>query len=328
MHIISKILVITLLIFTTSVANIKATETINEQKQKAILITGATTGIGRLAAETLAKEGFFVYAGARKQKDLDALNKIKNVQAIRLDVTIQDEVNAAVETIREAGRGLYGLVNNAGVASGGPLIEIDEADVRWLFDVNVFGVLKVTQAFAPLIINSKGRIVTIGSISGIGTWFGGGDYTMSKHAIEAFSDTLAIEMASFGVQVSVIQPGNYNSKISKSAQVRRGELTDEQKKSAYAEYYNERLKATGDRSKYKEPKEVVTAIKHALFDQSPRLRYMVVPSRGEAKWAIDASINRLVQRNEQQEHAFNRKELIEMLDQAIATENDKNPKEK
>ncbi len=201
--------------------------------------------------------------------NLSALNKIKNVQAVRLDVTIQEEVNAAVETIREAGRGLYGLVNNAGVASGGPLIEIDEADVRWLFDVNVFGVLKVTQAFAPLIINSKGRIVTIGSISGIGTWFGGGDYTMSKHAIEAFSDTLAMEMASFGVKVSVIQPGNYNSKIAKSAQARR-----------------------------------------------------------DAKWAIDASIKRLVQRNEQQEHAFNRKELIEMLDQAIATENSKKPNEK
>lgn len=320
MHLIAKVLVITLILFTTSLTNIKAYETINEPKQKAILITGASTGIGRLAAETLAKEGFFVYAGARKQKDIDALNKIKNVQAVRLDVTIQEDVNAAVEIIREAGRGLYGLVNNAGVASGGPLIEIDEASVRWLFDVNVFGVLKVTQAFAPLIINSKGRIVTIGSISGVGTWFSGGDYTMSKHAIEAFSDTLAIEMASFDVKVSVIQPGNYNSEISKSVRARRVELTEEQKSSAYAEYYIERLKATGDRSKYKEPKEVVTAIKHALFDQNPRLRYMVVPDRDDAKWTIDASIKRLVQRNEQQEHAFNRKELIEMLDQAIATE--------
>jgi len=271
MHIISKVLAITLLLFTTSLTYIKASETINGHKQKAILITGASTGIGRLTAETLAKEGFFVYAGARKQKDIDALNKIDNIQAVRLDVTIQEDVNAAVETIRKAGRGLYGLVNNAGVASGGPLIEIDESNVRWLFDVNVFGVLKVTQAFAPLIIDSKGRIVTTGSIAGIGTWFGGGDYTMSKHAIEAFSDTLAIEMASFDVKVSVIQPGNYNSNITKSVLVRRGVLTEEQKNSAYAEYYIERLKSTGDRSKYKEPYEVVTAIKHALFDQNPRL---------------------------------------------------------
>ena len=327
MYIISKTLIITLLLFITSLDNIKASETTNEGQQKAILITGASTGIGRLATETLAKEGYFVYAGARKQKDIDELNKIKNVQAVRLDVTIQEDVNAAVETIRKAGRGLYGLVNNAGVASGGPLIEIDESNVRWLFDVNVFGVLKVTQAFAPLIIDSKGRIVTTGSISGIGTWFGGGDYTMSKHAIEAFSDTLAIEMASFDVKVSVIQPGNYNSKISKTVRARRGELTEEQKNSAYAEYYIERLKATGDRSKYKEPEEVVTAIKHALFDQNPRLRYSVVPNRGEAKWTIDASIKRLVQRNEQQEHAFNRKELIEMLDQAIANENAKQSEE-
>ena len=165
-----------------------------DQQQKAVLITGATTGIGRLTAETLAKDGYFVYAGARKQRDIDALNKIANIQAVKLDVTKQDQVDAAFATIKNAGRGLYGLVNNAGVGSGGPLIEQPEDNIRWLFDVNVFGVFKVTQAFAPLIIESKGRIVTIGSISGILTWMGGGDYTMSKHAIEAFSETLAIEM--------------------------------------------------------------------------------------------------------------------------------------
>lgn len=99
------------------------------------------------------------------------------------------------------------MVNNAGVASGGPLIEQDESDMRWLFDVNVFGVVKVTQAFAPLIIESKGRITTIGSISGIGTWIGGGDYTMSKHAIEAFSDTLALEMARLDVKASAVWKG-------------------------------------------------------------------------------------------------------------------------
>jgi len=91
--------------------------------QKAVLVTGASTGIGREIAETLARDGYFVYAGARKQKDLDALNAIENIQAVRLDVTIQSEINAAVETVRKGGKGLHGLINNAGIFVGGPLIE-------------------------------------------------------------------------------------------------------------------------------------------------------------------------------------------------------------
>jgi len=290
--------------------------------QKAILITGASSGIGRHATEALAAEGYFVYAGARKQKDMDALNAIPNVQAIRLDVTHQEEIDAAVETIQKGGRGLHGLVNNAGVASGGPLIEQDESDIRWLFDVNVFGVFKVTQAFAPLIIESKGRITTIGSISGVLTWTGGGDYTMSKHAIEAFSDTLNLEMQRFDVKTSVIQPGNYKSDILKSRVARRAKLTDEQKNSPYYEdVYKENSDRPDDRSNFKDPEEVTAAIRHAMFDPNPKQRYMVVPNREEATWTIAASIRRVAQRNERQEHAFSREELIEMLDAAIAEEN-------
>lgn len=291
-------------------------------EQKAVLITGASSGIGRHATEALAADGYFVYAGARKQKDLDELNKIPNVQAVRLDVTVQADVDAAVDTIRDAGRGLHGLVNNAGVAAGGPLIEIDESTVRWLFDVNVFGVLKVTQAFAPLIIESKGRITTIGSISGIGTWIGGGDYTMSKHAIEAFSDTLAMEMQRFGVQASVIQPGNYKSDIVKSLKARTGELSDAQKTSPYFDdVYNDNFDGPLDRSQYKEPQDVTDAIRHAMFDASPKRRYMVVPNQDEADWTIRATIARVAQRNERQPHAFTRDQLIAMLDEAIAAEN-------
>jgi NAD(P)-dependent dehydrogenase (short-subunit alcohol dehydrogenase family) len=244
------------------------------------------------------------------------------VQAIRLDVTVQEEVDAAVETVRKGGRGLHGLVNNAGVGSGGPLIELDEDDLRWLFDVNVFGVFKVTQAFAPLIIESKGRIATIGSISGILTWTGGGDYTMSKHAIEAFSDTLSLEMERFDVKASVIQPGNYKSDIVKNRAARRGKVTDEQKNSPYYEdVYKDDSDQPDDRSNFKAPDEVTAAIRHAMFDPNPKQRYMVVPNREEADWTIGASIRRVAQRNERQEHAFSRDELIAMLDAAIAQEN-------
>lgn len=316
-----KIAMVTVILLSTGNSSLAVTTTDTDKKQKAVLITGASTGIGRHATETLAAEGYFVYAGARKQKDLDALNKIPNVQAVKLDVTKQEEVDAAVETVRKGGRGLYGLVNNAGVGSGGPLLDADESRIRWLFDVNVFGVVKVTKAFAPMIMESKGRIATIGSIAGILTWIGGADYTMSKSAIEAFSDTLAKEMAQFDVKASVIQPGNYNSDISKTIAARRGELTEVQKNSPYLEYYKARQKGTGDRSKYKEPDEVTAAIRHALFDTNPKLRYMVVPNRNEATRTIAATLARVAQRNEGQEHAFSREELIKMLDDAIATEN-------
>ena len=195
--------------------------------QKAVLVTGASTGIGRKIAETLAENGYFVYAGARKQRDLDALSEMEKVQAIRLDVTKQDEIDAAVTAVRDAGRGLYGLVNNAGVAgNGGPLSEFDVEDTKWIFDVNVFGVQRVTSAFAPLIIESKGRITTIGSIGGIVSGAFWGPYSMSKHAIEAYTDALAEEMKQFDVQVSIIEPGRYNSEFSKNALKLYGEMTD------------------------------------------------------------------------------------------------------
>jgi len=312
---------ITVIFFITLVPHVEADDHKDSKGQKAVLITGATSGIGRLTAETLAKEGYYVYAGARKQKDMDELNKIANIQAIKLDVTKQEQIDAAVKTITEAGRGLHGLVNNAGVVSGGPLTEQSESDIRWLFDVNVFGVFKVTQAFAPLIIESKGRIVNIGSISGVLTWTTGGDYTMSKHAIEAFSETLGMEMERFGVKVSVVQPGNYNSKISKSMVARRGEMTEAQKKSPYADLYERSYNNLGDRSRFKEPHEVTDVIRHSLFSDNPRVRYMVVPDKKEAGWTIGASMRRLVQRNENQPHAFSRDELIKMLDDSIAAEN-------
>ena len=309
-----------IVLFAVSNIGFAATDSRNASKQKAVLVTGASTGIGRNITESLAANGYFVYAGARKQEDLDDLNEIPNVQSIRLDVTIQEEIDAAVETVRNGGRGLYGLVNNAGVFAGGPLIETDEDDFRWLFEVNMFGVFKVTQAFAPLIIESKGRITTIGSISGILSGPMYGAYSMSKHAIEAYADALAAEMQRFDVQVSIIDPGSYRSQISKSARDRRGGLTEEQKNSPYAEEYKRRLEGSADRSQYKDPDEVADATLHALFDEHPRHRYMVVPNREQAALTIGRAVQRVAQLNEGQEYSFSRDELIEILDEAMGTD--------
>jgi NAD(P)-dependent dehydrogenase (short-subunit alcohol dehydrogenase family) len=289
-----------------------------QESQKAVLITGASTGIGRNMAETLAAEGHFVYAGARKQADLDELNAIENIQAIRLDVTVQEEIDAAVETVRKGGRGLYGLVNNAGVAVIGPMIEVDEDDMQFQMDVNLFGPYRVTKAFAPLIIESEGRITTTGSISGILSGMFAGPYSMSKHAVEAYTDSLAREMEKFGVKVSVVEPGNYNSAISNSVRRRMEQRDQTIEGSLFKEELQQYMDRPSDRSRYKEPDEVSAAVLHALFDENPKVRYMVVPNQREAEITIKKAIEELVQLNEGQVYTYNRESLVAMLDEALA----------
>ena len=176
--------------------------------QRAVLVTGASSGIGRVIAERLAKEGFYVYAGARQAEDIEALSKIPNMRGVRLDVTSTSEVDAVARLIEADGRGLHGLVNNAGVATGGPLIATDDAELTRVLDVNVVGPLRVTRGMAPLLIASKGRVVTISSISGVLSGAMLGVYSMSKHAVEAFGDDLGAELAVVGVTSSLIEPGN------------------------------------------------------------------------------------------------------------------------
>lgn len=289
-----------------------------QDAQKAVLITGASSGIGRNLAETLAAEGHFVYAGARRQADLDELNAIENIQAVRLDVTVQEEINAAVETIRKEGRGLYGLVNNAGVAVIGPMIEVDEDDMQFQMDVNLFGPYRVTKAFSPLLIESKGRITTTGSISGILSGMFAGPYSMSKHAVEGFTDSLAREMKKFGVRVSVVEPGNYNSAISDSVRRRMEQRGQTIEGSLFEEELQQYMDRPSDRSRYKEPDEVSAAVMHAMFDDNPKRRYMVVPNQREAEITIRQSITELVQLNEGQEYSYDREALIGMLDEALA----------
>ena len=295
-------------------------DTASAEAQQAILVTGASSGIGRNLAETLAKEGYFVYAGARKQADMDALNKIPNIQAVRLDVTKQDEIDAAVEIVRAGGKGLYGLVNNAGVVALGPITEISEDELAWIFNVNVFGVYRVTKAFAPLIIESTGRIVNISSISGILDGMFWAPYTMTKHALETYTDALAKEMALFDVEVSAVNPGNYKSRIGTKEAVTLAKQPYAQPGSPYAEAIAGHIEYLSDRSMYKEPDEVSAAIMQALFDESPKPNYLVVPSEEEAGWTIRRIIQEMAELNADQEYTYSDEELIEMLKEATAAE--------
>ena len=290
-----------------------------EPAQKAILITGASTGIGRSMAELMASEGHFVYAGARKDKDMAELNAIENIKAIRLDVTDQAQIDAAVKTIEAEGRGLYGLINNAGVGVIYPLIEVPESEFDFQMDVNLYGPYRVTKAFAPMIIESKGRISTTGSISGIlsGPLFG--VYSMSKHGMEAFTDSLAAEMERFDVKVSIIEPGNYESKIGDSLVNRmksRGFNTED---SLYKENFDRMMAyMEGDREPEADPITVSRAAMHAMFDENPKRRYMVVPNEGQADITIRKAIEEVVQLNQGQEYSYTRDELVKMLDESMA----------
>jgi NAD(P)-dependent dehydrogenase (short-subunit alcohol dehydrogenase family) len=269
---------------------------------KAVLVTGASTGIGRKITEHLAGRGYFVYAGARKQADLDALGAIKNVRALKLDVTKPEDIDAAVAAITKEGRGLYALVNNAGIATLGSTADTTMEEFDLLMDVNVYGPFRMAKAFTPLITASKGRITNIGSISGVLASKDLSAYAMSKHAIEAFTDSLALQLAPLGVTVNVVEPGNYDSDIGKSATKRTG------KENRFT-----------DRSKYKKPDEVAAAVELALFEATPKRRYMVVPEQREAEITIRKQIEQLVQLNEGQPYTYDRDALVRMLDEALAT---------
>jgi len=268
---------------------------------KAVLVTGASTGIGRKITERLAVDGYFVYAGARKDADLKALGAIKNVQAIRLDVTSTEDIDNAVATVTKAGRGLYGLVNNAGVASRGSFAEMRPEEFELMMAVNVYGPYRVTKAFAPLIVAQKGRITNIGSIGGILASRDLGAYVMTKHAIEAYTDSLAAQLTETGVQVSVIEPGSYASQWERNAAKRLG------LEPLYVES-----------SKGKEPDEVADAVERALSELHPKRRYLVVPDQEEAEITIRKQIEQLVQLNEGQRYTYDRNTLVKMLDEALA----------
>ncbi|VXB16691.1 Short-chain dehydrogenase [Flavobacterium sp. 9R] len=289
----------------------------NAPTSKTFLITGASSGFGRATTERLASEGHHIYAGARQMEDLNALGKLANVTPVRLDVNVQAEVDAVVAKIKADGRKLDGLVNNAGVAILFPLNETTEEDLRYVMDANVIGPWRVTKTCAPLLVEAKGRIVNISSISGI---FGApllGPYSMSKHAVEAYTESLRGEMAKFGVTVCAIEPGNFATGV--------GQTAFERMKSKGQTYagspFEEAAKQNMERLRLPDGKEgpdrVVCAIFAALLDPVPKPRSLVVSNQRDAEVALRSHIRKLAQLNYNQEFSYTREQLIEMLDAAM-----------
>lgn len=282
------------------------------QEQRSVLVTGASSGIGLRMTEVLSQNGFHVYAGARNQDDINRLGAMDNVSSLRLDVTVQEEIDAAARMIAESGTGLYGLINNAGVAVVGPLIEMPEEDLAFQLDVNLFGPFRITKAFADLLIESEGRIMNTSSISGILSGGFLGAYSMSKHGVEAYTDALGAEMAEFGVQVAAVEPGNYKSRIIATMVERMEAAGYTPETSRYGRSMYTILGNT-DRTQFEEPDDVAAAALEFMTAETPQRRYMVVPTQREAEITIRQAIRELVQLNGDHQFSYSQDELARML---------------
>ena len=186
-----------------------------------ILITGASSGIGRACAYHLDKKGYFVFAGVRTEADGKALKAgaSNRLTPVIIDVCDDDSIRTAHNLVEKSigPMGLDGLINNAGVALAGPMEYLDISKFRQQLDVNVLGLVSVTQAFLPLLRKKKGRIINMGSISGRVALPFLGPYSATKFAIEAITDSMRVELRPWDISVSIIEPGNVKTKIRRSA---------------------------------------------------------------------------------------------------------------
>jgi len=246
-----------------------------------LLITGASTGIGRACAYYLDEMGYQVFAGVRQLSDGEALKSQASdrLTPVLLDVTDEGTIARALRQVQDGvGSGLVGLVNNAGIAAAAPLEFIPLDVLRRQMEVNVIGQVAVTQAFLPLLRQSVGRVVFISSISGRVASPLLGPYAASKFALEALADTLRRELYPWGLKVSVVEPGRVDTPIWEKSVAAADGLVERLPAEAHALYgamfARNRLSAL--RPYRGAPVEAVArAVAHALTSRRPKTRYLV-----------------------------------------------------
>jgi len=252
---------------------------------RSVVITGASTGIGWASAKLLLDRGFRVFGSVRKQADADRLKSEfgTNFTPLLFDVTDEAAVLAAARTVRAAlnGETLTGLVNNAGIAVAGPVLELAADEFRRQMDVNVIGPIISTQAFGPLLGSDpqlkgpKGRIVMISSVAGKNGNPISAAYSASKHAIEGLSESLRREMMLFGIDVIIIAPGAVKTPI--------WGKSDDVDISAYrnSPYFPVLEKARAFTRHLGEiglpPEKIAEAVADALTLPNPKVRYQITP---------------------------------------------------
>jgi len=252
-------------------------------RRGAVVITGASTGIGRASALELDSRGFRVFAGVRRDADgTDLTAERPSLEPLHIDVTDATSIAAARDRVAsELGEaGLAGLVNNAGIAVPGPLEHLPIDELRRQLEVNLVGQVAVTQAFLPLLRTARGRIVNIGSIGGRVALPLLGPYAASKHAMEGITDSLRRELRPWGIQVSIVRPGPIATEIWERGNASADELL-ERMPGAAADYAPavERARAfAAQRNRDAVPPSAVAeVVAHALTASRPRTRYLVGP---------------------------------------------------
>ncbi|CAF1154617.1 unnamed protein product [Adineta ricciae] len=272
---------------------------------KYVLISGCDSGFGHGLAIELDKQGFNVFAGVLTANSKDSLSKILSTRAttFQLDITREEDIEAAYQLVSNKTKVLHALVNNAGIGAGGYIDWISLQFIRRMMDVNFFGHVAMTKKFIPLLIAKRdSRVVNICSVAGYLTKPGMAAYSASKYALEAFSDALRREMAVWGLRVSIIEPGFMRTNIveghDKSLRSLWNGLNDDVKDRWGEEELNKQIGQVQNNifmKKAEDPTKVVQALKHAVMNSVPRIRYrpgwqssyvMFPMSRGPA-WLTD-----------------------------------------
>jgi NAD(P)-dependent dehydrogenase (short-subunit alcohol dehydrogenase family) len=248
---------------------------------RSVLITGASTGIGRATALHLDSAGWRVFAGVRKEEDAESLRAeaSPSLVPVILDVTDPDQIAAAAELVeRESDAGLDGLVNNAGVAVPGPLETVPLDDLRHQIEVNVIAYVAVTQAMLPQTRRARGRVVFLASIGGRIAFPFAGPYHASKYATEAIGDVFRQELRPWGIEVAIIEPGSIDTPIWDRGQEKATEVEAKSPQTnllygAAIEKFRKVIEDTAERGI--RPEKVAKAIAHALESSRPKTRYLV-----------------------------------------------------
>ena len=250
---------------------------------RVVVITGASTGIGAACALHLDRLGFVVFAGVRNIEDAVVLQRqgVSGLIPLLLDVTDGSLIRQAHAIVSErvGGNGLYGLINNAGIAVVGPLEAVPISDLRRQLEINVIGQVAVTQAFLPLIRKARGRIVNMGSIAGRGAMPLMGPYAASKFALEAMTDALRLELQQWGIEVSIVEPGAIATPIWEKSGKDAADLETAmpmEMRGMYAALVAAVRKVVGEASARAIAADAVAqAVEHALTASRPKTRYLV-----------------------------------------------------
>ena len=244
-------------------------------KSRYILITGASSGIGRATTEYLAQNGFYVYAGARKEEDIESLSQIPNVTPLKLDVTKSNEIEDAFSFIQTRNTGLFAMINNAGVDVLGPLLDFDTEAFKWQLNVNLLGVHRIITKFFPFILKSEGRIINISSGMGLASVPFSGLYCASKAGLEAYTDSLRRELMLINkrIKVILIEPGIVKTSIWKKDYPK--DIESSLFHESYLKWQRINVSPYEPNKKSLAPDDIAQKIFVALMKKRPKLRYLV-----------------------------------------------------